>query len=227
MKAIGIISAMWEELELIHSAMTDVKEYKYAEKVYYEGKLFGKSAVLTVCGIGKVSAAIYTQIMIDKFDVGTIIQTGVAGSMDAKATHFSLVVANSLTYHSVHKPLLRTNYPYTDYFTPDEKLSSLLYDAARAELPESSHMGLIITGDDFISAGEVKDNLKKEFPSALCTEMEGCAVANVATVNGIPFAIIRCISDLADESASGDFKEFEKIASKRAASIVLSVMKNI
>ena len=219
---IGIISAMWVEAERLHAEMENVTVYEYAGMKYYKGMLRGKEVVLSVSGIGKVNASIYTQIMIDKFSPSAIIQTGIAGSMDKAAEHLSVVVAESLTYHSVCKQLLRMNFPYSDEFKADEALSSALVDAAGDAL-----RGLIITGDDFISDPEKKKALKAEFPSSLCVEMEGCAVANTAFLNGIPFAIMRCISDLAESAMSEDYADFERLAANKAAEILLSALEKI
>ena len=219
---IGIISAMWLEIEKLHSEMKDTAEYEYAGMKYYKGTLRGKEVVLSVSGIGKVNAAIYTQIMIDKFSPSAIIQTGIAGSMDDSAGHLSVIVSKKLTYHSVCKQLLRTSFPYSDEFAADERITSVLLESA-----EDALSGLIITGDDFISDKKTKQRLKSEFPEALCVEMEGCAVANTAFVNGIPFAIMRCISDLSESAMSEDYAEFERLAADKAAGILLSTLEKM
>ncbi|MBE5962091.1 MAG: 5'-methylthioadenosine/adenosylhomocysteine nucleosidase [Lachnospiraceae bacterium] len=222
MRRIGIISAMWIEVELLHSKMTDVEEVKHAGMKYYKGKLENVDVVLSTCSIGKVNAAIYTQVMIDHFNVDAIIHTGIAGSMDENVKHLSVVVADGLTYYDVRKEQLKNWFPNQEVFQTDQTLRNILKECAGAD----ARCGLILTGDDFISSAERKAELKKRYP-ALCVEMEGCAVAHAAYVNGIPFGVIRCISDLADGDATEDYSGFEQKAAVKASEIVQKTLRRI
>lgn len=220
MRCVGVISAMWSEVELLYLKMEKVNEIYYAGSKYYVGKMGNVKIVLSVCGIGKVNAAIYTQIMIDKFEIDYLIHTGIAGSMDDSIKHSSVVIADGLTYYDVRSEQLRNCYPYQEVFIPDERMIDLLIQSNETDVRK----GLIITGDEFISNKDRKLDLKRRFPNALCVEMEGCAVANVAFVNNIPFVVIRCISDLADDSASLDYESFEIIAAKKATEMVINIL---
>ena len=224
MKKTGIISAMWVEAEKLHKAMEQdtVKEYEYNGMKFYEGRLCGCDVVLSTCGVGKINAAIYTQLMIDKFAPDEIIHTGIAGSLDPAVKHLDVVIAEGLTYHDVRKSQLTELFPFREIFPTDPELADLLLENAEAA---RSHKGLILTGDLFVTDAEGKNKLKERFPQALCVEMESCAVAHAAFVNGVPIAVVRCISDLADGDAHEDYAEFEKKASDIAAEIVMNALK--
>lgn len=224
MKKTGIISAMWVEAEKLHMAMEPetVKEYEYNGMKFYTGRLCGCEVVLSTCGVGKINAAVYTQLMIDKFGVDEIIHTGIAGSLDASVKHLDVVVAEGLTYHDVRKSQLVELFPFQEIFPTDAELTErLISNSAQDRV----HKGLIITGDMFVTDPESKAKLKERFPKALCVEMESCAVAHTAFLNKIPIGVIRCISDLADGEAHEDYAEFEKKASDFAAEIVMNALK--
>ena len=216
MKKFGIICAMWVEAQLLHDRMEEVRETEYSGMKYYEGRIENADVVLCTCGVGKVNAALYTQILIDRFGVDAIVHTGIAGSMDETVRHLDVVVADGLTYYDVRKEQLRWCFPNQTAFFADKKIRDTLVECAG----EDVRRGLILTGDGFVSDCRQKDALKREFPDALCVEMEGCAVAHAAFVNGVSFGVIRCISDLADGAADEDYKEFEEKAAYKAAEIV-------
>lgn len=226
MKKTGIISAMWVEAEKLHKAMEPdtVEEYEYNGMKFYEGKLCGCDVVLSTCGIGKINAAVYTQLMIDKFGPDEIIHTGIAGSLDPEVKHLDVVIADGLTYHDVRKSQLTELFPFREIFPTDSALTESL--AANAG-EKSVRKGLILTGDLFVTDALSKAKLKERFQEALCVEMESCAVAHTAFVNGIPIAVVRCISDLADGAAHEDYDEFEKKASDTAAEIVMRTLKKM
>ena len=106
-----------------------------------------------------------------------------------------------------------------DFYPTDPDLAGRLLAAA-----EDASYGLILTGDQFIADADTKRALKKEFPEALAVEMEGCAVAHVAHLNHVPFAAIRCISDMADDNADETYDGFESKAANRSASILLKAL---
>ncbi len=219
---IGIISAMELEIEYIKEKMSDVQKYIIKGITYSTGYIDNIEIVLGVCGIGKVNAAIYTQIMIDKFEVNYIINTGIAGSMSSDVKHLDIVVSKDLTYYDVRKEQLKSCYPYQEYFIADENLIN--YAAKSIKGNSDFHIGTIITGDDFIAEKLKKDALCERY-NALCVEMEGASIAHTAFINEIPFIVIRCISDTADDDASSDYKNFEQIAAKKASLLVVDMVK--
>lgn len=207
---------MKTEMQFLKEELKNVSEMIFSGMPFYKGTIGNVDIVLTECGIGKVNAAIYTQILIDKFQVDAIINTGIAGSLDNKVQHLSIVIADTITYYDVRKGQLINCYPYQEYFTADEKLTQLLYDSSEKN---TTMIGRIITGDDFISDRSRKEVLKKEY-RALCVEMEGAAIAHAAYVNQTPFCVVRCISDMADESSDKDYKQYEQIAAEKVAKMV-------
>ncbi len=234
MNRIGILSAMWVEAENLYQAMEPdtVTIYEYNSMRFYDGVLCGCPVVLSTCGVGKINAAIYTQLMLDRFHVDRLIHTGIAGSLDPAVRHLDVVAAERLTYHDVRKLQLTELFPYREYFETDPQLTGILLQSAKEQCEEKqdgtrAHQGLILTGDAFVTDAEQKSLLKARFPQTLCVEMESCAIAHTAYVNRVPIGIIRCISDLADGGAQEDYAAFEKKAADKAAEIVLKALKKI
>ncbi len=232
MNRIGILSAMWVEAELLASAMENVKTSEYNGMKYYEGTLCGHPTVLSTCGVGKINAAIYTQLMLDRFGVDRLLHTGIAGSLDPAVRHLDVVAAERLTYHDVRRSQLTELFPYREFFETDPQLTGILLQSAKEQCEEKqdgtkAHQGLILTGDAFVTDSEQKSLLKARFPRTLCVEMESCAVAHTAYVNKVPIGIVRCISDLADGGAQEDYAAFEKKAADKAAEIVMRALRKI
>lgn len=130
MKKFGIICAMWVEAQLLHDRMEEVRETEYSGMKYYEGRIENANVVLCTCGVGKVNAALYTQILIDRFGVDAIVHTGIAGSMDETVRHLDVVVADGLTYYDVRKEQLRWCFPNQTVFFADKKIRDTLVECA-------------------------------------------------------------------------------------------------
>ena len=218
-KTVGILSALEVESDIILRSMSDKEVSVFSGMTYTRGQLYGKDTVLATCGVSKVNAALFTQIMIDRFSPDCILLTGVAGSMDKSVKQMDLVVADKLTFHDVSPHQLEFCFPNQVWFHTDEELTDLICKNA-----EGSMLGAIITGDQFITSKELKRQLKKRFPEALAVEMEGCAVAHACFVNEVPFAIIRCISDLADNGAEDSYEAFEQKAAEKSASVIINTI---
>ena len=221
-KTVGILSALEVESDIILRRMTDKEVSVFAGMTFTKGLLMGKETVLATCGVSKVNAALFTQIMIDRFRPDCILFTGVAGSMDPSIKQMDLVVAEKLTFHDVSPHQLEFCFPNQIWFRTDEELTELISKNA-----EDSKTGAIITGDQFITSRTYKRQLKKKFPEALAVEMEGCAVAHACFVNDVPFAIIRCISDLADNGAEDSYDAFEQKAAEKSASIIIKTIEDL
>lgn len=214
---LGFIGAMEEEVEQLVAAMTEKEEIKKASLTFYKGKLAGKEVVVVRAGIGKVNAAICTQMLIDGFDVTAVINTGIAGSLNAAINIGDIVLSEDVLQHDVDA----TNFGYplgqiprmdTLAFKADEKMIEIAKKACEEVLPEVGRfVGRVVSGDQFISSKEVKNNIIKNF-GGFATEMEGAAIGQAAYVNKVPFLVIRAISDKADDSATMDYPTFEKQA---------------
>lgn len=232
MKTIGLIGAMKEELALIKEQMDVISESTLATVCFYEGTIHGARVVLVKSGVGKVNAAMTTQLLIDHFHVDAIIFTGVAGALSPSLEVADLVISTSLQHHDMDGTPLgfkRGEIPMFERssdFLADEWLASVAYDVATNETGRKVVKGRIVSGDQFIADRHRVRELAEKF-DAVCVEMEGAAVAQVAALNQIPFVVIRSISDKANEEANISFAEFTKIASEQSQLIVSGVLKKL
>lgn len=225
MKKVGIIGAMELEVETLKEKMQVKKTTERAGMEFFEGVLNGVDVVIVRSGIGKVNAGICTQILVDLFEVTHIINTGVAGSLDARIDIGDIVVSTDVCQHDMDAtafgyPLGEVPQLGTLSFPADEKMASLAKSVCEKVNTEiKTFSGRIVSGDQFICDKEVKDRIVSNF-HALCTEMEGAAIGQAAYLNKIPFVILRAISDKADNSAEMDYPAFEREAAKHCAKLV-------
>lgn len=226
---IGIIGAMDSEVEYLCSKLENrTKETIYGFD-FYCGTLSGKDVVLVKCGIGKVNAARGTQLMIDRYSPAVIVNTGIAGGVAPGICIEDAVIAEGLLQHDFDvsafghaKGYLCTGIEHEKptVFKADEETAKKLRKAADKIIPtEKIRAGLIATGDQFISGTEKRKEIYDLF-GATAAEMEGCAIAQVAEYSGIPFAVLRVISDTADGQAVEKYDEFELKAAKQSALII-------
>ena len=214
---IGIIGAMDEEVEQIVSAMELTKQETKASMTFNAGRLSGRDVVIVRSGIGKVNAAVCTQILVDDFNVDYVINTGIAGSLKAEIDIADVVISSDVLHHDMDAtgfgyPLGQIPRMDTLSFAADDRLIKLAKEACAKVIPQIGvHVGRVVSGDQFISDKAVKDRISKNF-EGFCTEMEGAAIAQTASLNGVPFVILRAISDKADDSATMDYPAFEKQA---------------
>lgn len=217
MSVIGIIGAMEEEVAALKEKMELTGVLKKASMEFYQGTLQGKDVVVVRSGIGKVNAGLCTQILADVFGVTHVINTGIAGSLDARIDIGDIVISTEALQHDMDAtqfgyPLGQIPRMETLAFPADEAMGRIAKEACEKVNPEIQvFMGRVVTGDQFIAGREVKDRIKENF-DGLCTEMEGAAIAQAAWLNQIPFVIIRAISDKADDSAEMDYPTFERQA---------------
>ena len=229
---IGIIGAMEEEVTLLKSAMTIEETVEYASMIFCKGILCGKQVVIVKSGIGKVNAGICAQILVDKFNVEVLINTGIAGSLDAAIDIGDMVISTDLVEHDMDASIFGDpigQIPRMDTFSfPADPALVEKAKAANAEAnPDiKTFTGRIVSGDQFVSSSEVKEKLVSNF-AAKCTEMEGAAIAHAAYLNDVPFVIIRAISDKADNSATMDYPEFEKQAVEHTVRLLDGMLKQL
>jgi adenosylhomocysteine nucleosidase len=242
---LGIISALDEEQQGLVEAMQGASRLMHGMRTYTSGRIAGIDAVCVLSRIGKVAAATTATMLIEKFGVTHLLFTGVAGAGDTGVQVGDLVVADSLVQHDMDSSPLFPPFevPLTglSHFASDQRLTNLVADAAHAfldtdfEVAVSAkerrafglamprvHRGLIGSGDRFVSSASEVNALNASLPGLLAVEMEGAAVAQVCFELGIPFAVIRTISDNANEEAATDFMRFVKaVASRYAFHIVM------
>lgn len=229
MKTIGIIGAMDVEIEMILKEMESLKINNYGGFKIYTGNIAGKEIVLSRCGTGKVNAAACTQILIDRFGVDVIINTGIAGSLHGEVKICDVVISTAVTYHDVRKGQMINLFPNKESFKADVKLISLANESCTKILDQENlryHTGLIVTGEQFVAEKALKDKIVEGY-KPLCVEMEGGAIGHVAYLNSVPFVVIRSISDNADDEATMNYEEFEKTAAHHSAKIVLQMINHI
>ena len=242
---IGIISAMYEEMQTLLENLQNTTSFVKGMRTYYSGILFNKKVVLVFSRWGKVASATTTTQLINDYDIDEIIFTGVAGAITNQLDIGDLVIGEALYQHDVDAsplfkkfeiPLLHKNSfitsvehrerlyrasqiflnAYTDYITT-EKAHSFQITQPKVMI------GDIASGDQFISDNTIVQQLTKELTSVCCVEMEGAAVAQVCYEYGIPFSIIRIISDNANNNSHIDFPKF---ADEIASHYALGILKN-
>ena len=232
MKKIGIIGAMEVEIASLKSAMKVSRMLKKAQMEFLEGELEGCQAVVVRSGIGKVNAAVCTQILVDEFGVDGVINTGIAGSLKAEINIGDIVLSTYVLHHDMDAtgfvyPLGQIPQMDAFSFQADEQMRKLAKEVCEEVNPEIRVFeGRVVSGDQFISSREVKDKIKENFDGC-CTEMEGAAIAQTAYLNQIPFVIIRAISDKADDSATMDYPTFEKQAVEHSVRLTRGFLKRI
>ena len=226
---LGIIGAMDVEVATLKEAMEQVTVGNHAGSVYYDGLLEGCPAVVVQCGVGKVNAAICAQTLINLYGVTHIVNTGIAGSLCAELDIADLVISRDAIHHDFDlrfwdRPIGQVPGMDVIAFPADTALMEQAFAAAEAENPGHTKIGRVASGDQFICSKEQKEAII-ENTAAICAEMEGASIAHTAYRNGIPFVIIRAISDKADDSADMDYPTFERIAAHRCANVTSRLAK--
>lgn len=231
MKKIGIIGAMELEVATLKNLMTVDKIVTKAGMNFYEGSLEGKPVVIVQCGIGKVNAGMCVQILADLFEVTHVLNTGVAGSLNAQLDIGDILVSKAALQHDIDVTPLGYEpgqIPGIDTlsFPADEEMYNTAITACHKVNPDiNAILGLVVSGDQFISSKEVKDRLVNVFHGD-CAEMEGASIAQAAYLNKLPFIVIRAISDKADNSAEMDYPTFEKKAAEHCAKMVVEFVRS-
>lgn len=226
---LGIIGAMMEEVAQLKEIMEQAEVVSVAGMDFYKGKISGKDVVVVRSGVSKVNAAVCTQILIDRFGVDAIINTGIAGSLKAEINIGDIVLSTDAVQHDVDA----TTFGYrlgqipqmdTFSFPADERLVQLAAACCKKVNPEIGvHTGRVVTGDQFISDQEKKRWIAETF-DGYCTEMEGAAIAQTAYLNHVPCLIVRSISDKADDSAQMDYEEFERMAIRHSVNLTRAMI---
>lgn len=231
MKKLGIIGAMAIEIETLKSKMTDLTESSHVGMTFYEGTLCGTNVVVVECGIGKVNAALCVQVLCDYFHVSAVVNTGIAGSLCPELDIGDLVISTDAMYHDftcqdLHPDYLVGQIPGFPVrcFPADPTLQKLALQAVKNAQAGNVRQGRIASGDQFVGSRERKEKIIAD-TQALCTEMEGAAIAHAAWRNGVPFVVIRAISDKADNSAEMDYPSFEALAAARCAAVTEQLAK--
>ena len=232
MTKIGIIGAMELEVEQLKKEMAVTAVVKKAGMDFFEGTLSDVPVVVVRCGIGKVNAALCVQILADIYQVSHVINTGVAGSLNAALDIGDILISRDALHHDMDTTIFGYQpgeVPQMGFreFRADERMMELAKEACEKVNPDIHVMfGRVVSGDQFISSKEVKERLITQFQGD-CAEMEGASIAHGAYLNSLPFVIIRAISDKADDSAEMDYPTFEAAAAKHSAALVKEMIKGL
>ena len=240
MQPTAILSALSQEQHGLIALLQQPRKDTHAGRDFWHGDLHGQPVVLGVSQIGKVAAATTTAALIERFGVGRIVFTGVAGGLGAGVNVGDVVVATDFVQHDMDASPLFARYEVPLYgqsrFVSDAALSALLFQAAGRALASAVgmpgarvHQGLIASGDRFVSGADESVALRAALAHAghevLAVEMEGAAVAQVCHDYGIAFAAVRTISDRADDSAHVDFPSFvDQVASRYARAMIKKLL---
>lgn len=210
---LGIIGAMDEEVAKLKEMIENLQIVHKSGMDFFSGKIEGTDVVVVKCGVGKVNAAMCTQTMIDVFDVTGIINTGIAGSLDADINIGDIVLASDTLEHDMDVAALGYEpgiIPDTSVsvFKTDDYLMDIAMQAVKASaIDVTVFTGRVVSGDQFISSKEKKAWLVSTF-GGRCAEMEGASIGHVAVLNSVPYLVVRAISDKADDSAQLDYPTF-------------------
>ncbi|MCB7304725.1 5'-methylthioadenosine/adenosylhomocysteine nucleosidase [Bariatricus massiliensis] len=229
---IGIIGAMEQEVAQLKEAMEIEETVSQAAMSFCRGRLCGKDVVVVQSGIGKVNAGLCAQILVDKFHVDVLINTGVAGALATELNIGDMVISTDAVQHDMDVTRLgyqKGQIPDMDVFAfpADSELVKKAEQANREANPDiATFVGRVASGDQFIAENDVKERIISTF-GAMCTEMEGAAIAQAAHLNQVSYVIIRAISDKADNSATMDYPTFERQAIAHSVRLVQNLLPRI
>ena len=244
MAVIGIMSAMQEELAAVLAEMPDERRVTVAGRDFWVCHWQGHSVVAVLSRIGKVAAATTATVLLERFQVDTMVFTGVAGGLGLGVRVGDVVVASGFVQHDMDASPLFARHEVPLYgracFDAHAGLSAQLAKASAQVLHAAErhlsretltqfqlnaprvHQGLVISGDRFVSTNAESHALRLALPEALAVEMEGAAVAQVCHDYQVPFAAVRTISDRADDTAHADFNRFIREVASRYSLAILS-----
>ncbi len=233
MERLGIIGAMASEVTHLTEQMEEKTVTRAAGLRFYDGTLMGCPVVVAECGVGKVCAAVCAQVMIDRFRVTGLVNTGVAGGLHPELKVGDIVIGTDAVQHdfdltatgAVKGYLFGEDESVPTRFHSDPTLVAAFKRAADKILTggKTYREGTIASGDIFVADPALKRDLVERYGAA-AAEMEGAAIAQVAAANAVPAVIIRAISDLAGEKAEISFAEFEQEAAALSAQIVMEML---
>lgn len=224
---IGIIVAEVEEMNAVKEIMENLNSREIYNLNIYTGTINKKDFLLVRGGVGKVNAARVCQIITDNFDLDCIINVGSAGGLNENLNIGDIVVGEKLVQHDFDVTAFGREkgfIPETGRFFEADK--TLLEKCKNIKIDNQKIVtGIIGSGDVFLTDTNLKENIKKEF-NATCVEMEGAAIAQVCSLNKIPFLVIRSISDIPNGKNEIDFNEYLKFASKNCAHFIKQLYLN-
>lgn len=226
---IAILGAMDEEVKLIKESLNHLQEVAYSHLVFFTGELHGHEIVLVKCGIGKVASAVATTMIIDKFDPDFVVNTGSAGGFDKELNIGDIVISDAVTHHDVDLTvfgyILGQCAGMPENYVCNEQLIKAAEKSAKQIEGVKVKRGLVCSGDSFVGSDELALATQKRFPSMIAVEMEGAAIAQTAYLMGIPFLVIRSLSDIAGKTSTVSFQVYLQKAAQNSAQLVMGMVK--
>lgn len=219
----GILGALDEEIVLIKDKMVVESQTSLYGRIFYKGTIYDKKVVLACCGIGKVNATMCATALINIFNCTQVINVGIAGATGSGLNVLDIVLSQKTVFHDQDAVMLKY-YPKTEFFRADANLLNLAKSVCDNISDVNYRVGLIATGDVFVNNNDIKSNIINKY-NPDCVEMEGCAIAHVCSCSDIPFLIIRCMSDSADDSAKNTYDNFLELSANKSATIILNMLK--
>lgn len=226
---IGIIGAMQVEIQHLKDSMENVKTVNVSGVDFFLGNINGKEVVAAVCGVGKVFSAICAEAMILKFNPSVIINIGVAGTLSDKLNTTDIAIASSVVHHDLDTsplgdPIGLISGINIINIDCDKNVVDILKKSVNS-LGINNEIGVIASGDQFVSTSERKKFIKDNFNAVAC-EMEGASIGHVCHVNNVKFGVLRAISDGADEKSHMQYHEFVPVAAKNSFNVIMSFIKD-
>jgi adenosylhomocysteine nucleosidase len=226
---IAILGAMDEEVKLIKESLNHLQEVAYSHLVFFTGELHGHEIVLVKCGIGKVASAVATTMIIDKFDPDFVVNTGSAGGFDKELNIGDIVISDAVTHHDVDLTVfgyvLGQCAGMPENYVCNEQLIEAAEKSAKQIEGVKVKRGLVCSGDSFVGSDELALATQQKFPSMIAVEMEGAAIAQTAYLMGIPFLVIRSLSDIAGKTSTVSFQAYLEKAAQNSAQLVIGMVK--
>ena len=227
MKA-GIIGAMEPEVAILKSKLSNMKSAEFGGYQFFEGQLDGNDVVIVQSGIGKVAAALATALLIDKYSPDYVVNTGSAGGFEQSLKVGDIVISDEVRYHDVDVTAFGYEIGQLPANPPAYIPHPTLVEAAKAGISELENIqtlvGLITTGDTFMTADDDIAKARKNFPTMAAVEMEGAAIAHTCHQFNTPFVVIRSMSDIAGKESPTSFEAYLETASVNSSQLVLNML---
>lgn len=228
---VGIIGAMELEVRVLKELMENPRSEKISSVDFFSGTINEVSAVVAVAGVGKVNAAVCAQTMILKYSPDIIINVGVAGGLSGDFRIGDIAVADCVVEHDMDTTAIGDEKGFISGINMvkmpcDAALADMMMKASEVVGGISAKRGLIASGDQFISTQEQRNGIINYF-GAIAAEMEGGSIGHVCVMNGVPFGVLRAISDGANDDSHMDYPAFAKMAAENSVKIILELLKNI
>lgn len=225
---VAIIGAMEEEVAILREKIDSREDTVVANCEFYTGMLNGVDVILLKSGIGKVNAAMSTTILLERFQPDVVINTGSAGGFLSSLNVGDIVISTEVVHHDVD--VTAFGYAYGQVpgmparYTADTKLIEAAEKSAAHIRDIQVVKGLIATGDSFMNDPARVEFVRTQFSNLYAVEMEAAAIAQVCFQFGVPFVVIRALSDIAGKESNVSFEQFLHKAALHSSELVQAML---